>query len=201
LGGILFPGDPSNFLLLLGVGTFSITLVGFFFLKVYPHQHSTYHALQGGDGGGDNDDEEDFVPDRPGRLRRTSSKEVKARRANGNDIEPGTSDSASSTTITTTNSTATTPMATTAATTSPSSDTQKHVGEAAAPSREDPDETTPLYSSPCASSEDLVADIIVDLDRSHRVDLRGLKLLTNLEFWQLFLIMAILAGIGLMTIK
>merc|ERR1712000_261749 len=118
LGGILFPGDPSDFLLLLGVGTCGLTLVGFFFLKVYPHQHSSYHALQSGDG--EEDDAEDLVPGRPARLRRTSSKELKARRANGTDIEP---------------------------------------------------------------------------------DIRGLKLLANFEFWQLFLIMAILAGVGLMAIN
>ncbi|KAI6781775.1 putative membrane protein-like protein [Emericellopsis cladophorae] len=172
LGGILFPGDPSDFLLLLGVGTCGLTLVGFFFLKVYPHQRSSYHALQSGDG--EEDDAEDLVPDRPARLWRTSSKELKARRANGNDMEPDTI---------------------------ASPDTPTSVGDAAAYRREDPDETTPLFPSPCDSSEDLVADSIIDLDRSHRVDIRGLKLLANVEFWQLFLIMAILAGVGLMTIN
>ena len=39
------------------------------------------------------------------------------------------------------------------------------------------------------------------MDRSHRVDIRGLKLLRTAEFWQLFSIMGILTGIGLMTIK
>jgi len=186
LGGILFPGDPSDFLLLLGVGTCGLTLVGFFFLKVYPHQHSSYHALQSGDG--EEDDAEDLVPGRPARLRRTSSKELKARRANGTDIEPGTSELASHTTITSTDTIA-------------SPETPTSIGEAAASRREDADETTPLYTSPCDSSEDLVADSIIDLDRSHRVDIRGLKLLANFEFWQLFLIMAILAGVGLMTIN
>lgn len=32
-------------------------------------------------------------------------------------------------------------------------------------------------------------------------DIRGLAMLSRLEFWQLFLIMALLSGIGLMTIK
>ena len=32
-------------------------------------------------------------------------------------------------------------------------------------------------------------------------DVRGLAMLARLEFWQLFLIMALLSGIGLMTIK
>lgn len=41
----------------------------------------------------------------------------------------------------------------------------------------------------------------VDLDRSHGVDIRGWNLIRSLEFWQLFAVMGILAGIGLMTIK
>jgi hypothetical protein len=41
----------------------------------------------------------------------------------------------------------------------------------------------------------------VDLDRSRRVDIRGWRLLSSIDFWQLFTIMGILAGIGLMTIK
>ena len=38
-------------------------------------------------------------------------------------------------------------------------------------------------------------------DHAHRVDIRGLKLLPMVEFWQLFSLMGILTGIGLMTIK
>jgi hypothetical protein len=41
----------------------------------------------------------------------------------------------------------------------------------------------------------------VDLDHSHRVDIRGFRMLPFQRFWQLFSIMGILAGIGLMTIK
>jgi hypothetical protein len=36
---------------------------------------------------------------------------------------------------------------------------------------------------------------------SHQVDIRGLAMLRKVEFWQLFLTMALLSGIGLMTIK
>ncbi len=39
------------------------------------------------------------------------------------------------------------------------------------------------------------------MDRSHRVDIRGWNLLKTIDFWQLFAIMGILAGIGLMTIE
>jgi hypothetical protein len=36
---------------------------------------------------------------------------------------------------------------------------------------------------------------------SHHPDIRGLALLSKPEFWQLFSIMALLSGVGLMTIK
>jgi hypothetical protein len=38
-------------------------------------------------------------------------------------------------------------------------------------------------------------------DHAHRVDIRGFKMLPLIEFWQLFALMGILTGIGLMTIK
>ena len=41
----------------------------------------------------------------------------------------------------------------------------------------------------------------IDINPSHLIDIRGFTLLTNRGFWQLWGIMAILAGIGLMTIK
>jgi hypothetical protein len=69
---------------------------------------------------------------------------------------------------------------------------------------EDPEasETSSLMSRPTS----LVGDASfvgnhIDLDLSHRTDIRGLKLLRSLEFWQLFAIMAILSGVGIMTIK
>ena len=36
---------------------------------------------------------------------------------------------------------------------------------------------------------------------SHGLDIRGLALLPRVEFWQLFLLLGLLTGIGLMTIK
>jgi len=39
----VFPGDAGNFLMLLAAGTFSMTFVSFFFLRVLPH--SAYTAL------------------------------------------------------------------------------------------------------------------------------------------------------------
>lgn len=61
------------------------------------------------------------------------------------------------------------------------------------------DETSSLI--PDIVTADIAGGNSVDQDLSHRVDIRGVKLLLSLDFWQLFSIMAILAGTGLMTIK
>ncbi|KAK0764556.1 hypothetical protein N5P37_003958 [Trichoderma harzianum] len=61
------------------------------------------------------------------------------------------------------------------------------------------DETSTLM--PEAVTVDIVGRSSVDQDVSHRVDIRGVKLLFSLDFWQLFSMMAILAGTGLMTIN
>ncbi|KAL4992200.1 major facilitator superfamily domain-containing protein [Aspergillus falconensis] len=46
--------------------------------------------------------------------------------------------------------------------------------------------------------DDELSDVIPD---SHQPDIRGLAMLRKIEFWQLFLTMALLSGIGLMTIN
>lgn len=172
IGGILFPGDPSDFLMLLAAGTCGMTFVGFFFLKVYPysHSHSQYQSVSGAD-----QDDDEFV-ERPEPLRRTTSKESKARR--DGDLEPGMSTPASSS----------------------STEPAPSVGQVAAITPQDTDETSSLMSG-SSTAENALGRSSVDLDRTHRVDLRGFRLLRSLEFWQLFMMMAILAGIGLMTIK
>lgn len=38
-------------------------------------------------------------------------------------------------------------------------------------------------------------------EHAHLVDIRGWKMLPMIEFWQLFMLMGILTGVGLMTIK
>ncbi|XP_044721970.1 major facilitator superfamily domain-containing protein [Hirsutella rhossiliensis] len=62
------------------------------------------------------------------------------------------------------------------------------------------DETSSLMPPPLATPENVVASS-VDIDRSRRIDFRGLRLLRTHSFWHLFSIMAILAGTGLMTIN
>lgn len=46
--------------------------------------------------------------------------------------------------------------------------------------------------------EDFIDDVAVE---AHHPDIRGLAMIKHVEFWQLFLTMALLSGIGLMTIK
>lgn len=196
-GGVFFPGNTSAFLTLLAAGTFALIFCGFFFLKVYPH--TSYHAVPTTASG---------LADSQ-QLRRTPSEEAKAARRHRGapDAEPGTSPT-----------TYTTPAAAAAGSsadaTAPAGD-QADVEAAAAAATALPqaleglpqeealvDETSSLMSK---SSSSMAGDVLVqnsvDLDRSHRVDIRGWRLLCNVDFWQLFGIMGILAGIGLMTIK
>lgn len=68
----------------------------------------------------------------------------------------------------------------------------------------DADETSSLVSkSDIRSSFDTLDDDFLDdvaLEAPHP-DIRGLAMLKHVEFWQLFMTMALLSGIGLMTIK
>lgn len=189
IGSIIFPGDPSDFLMLLAVGTCGMTFVGFFFLKVHSHSPSHYSPVPGPveqEQEQELEHEQDHDHDRgydqehsmhsSGQLHRTHSMEANFRHSNP-DLEPGTSDNS--------------PMVST-----------MHAAETAVTSSDDcnVDETSSLVS--IASEAHAVGNSTsVDVDGSHRVDIRGLDLLRSHDFWQLFFIMAILAGIGLMTIK
>ncbi|KAJ5923696.1 hypothetical protein N7454_008941 [Penicillium verhagenii] len=68
----------------------------------------------------------------------------------------------------------------------------------------DQDESSSLVSKPDGRpsfdtlDDDYLANIAVE---SHHTDIRGLAMLKHVEFWQLFLTMALLSGIGLMTIN
>lgn len=181
-GSLLFPGDPSDFLLLLSCGTSGMTFIGFFFLKVYPH--TPYRSVPSSDAQAIGEP-----------LHRTSSEEAKRQRSHPGLHEPGTSS----------------PDITTANTNTP--DSSGPVSQApyepeggrvtACDDQHDPDidETSSLVSSTSSTAGERLLARSVDMDRSHRVDIRGWTLLRSLGFWQLFTIMAILAGIGLMTIK
>ncbi|KAM3502048.1 hypothetical protein MY11210_009186 [Beauveria gryllotalpidicola] len=175
LGSILFPGDPSSFLELLAWGTVALTFAGFFFLKAYPHTPS-YQAVPG---------TETSASSVPGqRLRRTSSARRHQQRAMFDD-EPGTSNNFTTTQVTAEQS-------------GPrSAPTQVAGGEGTEEAA--PEESSSLMSGPSAINHNRNANI--DRDAFHHVDIRGFQLLACLDFWQLFTIMSILAGAGLMTIN
>lgn len=75
----------------------------------------------------------------------------------------------------------------------------------------DAEEVSPLVSKPKplqyphGNNEHTVqphqSDEDINENRSHYLDIKGLALLWRLEFWQQFSMMALLSGIGLMTIK
>ncbi|KAH8656188.1 major facilitator superfamily domain-containing protein [Tricladium varicosporioides] len=69
-------------------------------------------------------------------------------------------------------------------------------------SQSEEDETSSLMSK---ASSSIPGDVHSEennvKDHAHRVDIRGLKMLPLLEFWQLFVLMGVLTGIGLMTIN
>lgn len=124
----------------------------------------------------DPEDEEDELSDPPNEpLRLTSSAEAKRR--SDNRPEPGTSNENPPT----------------------AGPTTSLGGEATDVCN--PDETSSLMSAASGASGNAVSDRRVDLDRNHHIDIRGLTLLKSLDFWQLFVVMGLLAGIGLMSIK
>ncbi|KAI0158924.1 major facilitator superfamily domain-containing protein [Pestalotiopsis sp. NC0098] len=192
VGSIFFPGDPGRFLELLAAGTFGLTFIGFFFLRVYPHGH--YHPVAHA---------EENLSDSQELHRSISHDSKRSRAGRGHSVEPGMSSNDS--TVPETNA----PESGTPG----SSDSHVIDVEAAGSSKGLPaeveevaeaDETSSLMSRSTSASSlpgDLLLQNSVDLDRSHRVDIRGWALLRNIEFWQLFSIMGILSGIGLMTIN
>lgn len=118
-------------------------------------------------------------PEPPARLHRTKSEEAK-HRAEQARLEPGRS------------------IFVVAHLNEPQSLNQNHVGgEVPESSVSETDETSSLMSKSTTSGDE-----VVDMkDHAHRTDIRGFKMLPLIEFWQLFALMGILTGVGLMTIK
>lgn len=69
----------------------------------------------------------------------------------------------------------------------------------------DADETSSLMSKSTVSLHDEVEDGGAKVGKAAhdpcRLDIRGMALLPRLEFWELFTLLGLLTGIGLMTIK
>ena len=170
----VIPGDTGDFLMLLASGTFGLVFISFFFLRVLPHPH--YSAVSTADG---------LLSVSSNRLHRTRSEESK-HRAQSN-VEPGRSTFA----VAPSDEDENTPI-------QQDVDTGVEASEAMIA---ETDETSSLMSK---SSSSTPGDVSVESsvkDHAHRVDIRGLKMLPLVEFWQLFALMGILTGIGLMTIK
>lgn len=192
VGSILFPGNPSGFLMLLACGTSGITFAGFFFLKVHASTSSSYQAIPGSDGV-------------PALGDRNSTDEPKVYRSSRAFVEPGmftnlnpNASSGTSTPITTN------PQDSPAPKVVPGSPCEPESGRVVPdenPQDLEANETSSLMSGRSSLSGNRDFGNNIDKDRSHQIDIRGMKLLRSVDFWQLFLIMAILAGVGLMTIK
>lgn len=197
-GSLFFPGDPSAFLMILACGTFGLTFVGFFFLRVLPHP--AYHAVPSAEGTaprlGDSQ-----------QLRRTSSEEAKRLGGHANHRHHASDESEPGTSPNTAAPSATSPEANADADAERASfgggsDDDVEVASGVVDAEEqDQDETSSLISNTSSLPGDILVQSSVDMDRSHRVDIRGVQLLRKIEFWEQFTIMGILTGIGLMTIK
>lgn len=167
-----FPGDAGHFLLVLACGTSGTVFLGLFFLRVIPHAH--YSALPG-----HNRSDSD-------RLHRIKSEESKRRaERNGLEPEPGMFSlllrlRANIVVL------------------------NHHVIGAEVPENgvmSDTDETSSLMSKSTDQESGENVNETDKKDHAHRVDIRGFQLFKTVEFWQLFALMGILTGIGLMTIK
>ncbi|QSZ33160.1 hypothetical protein DSL72_002746 [Monilinia vaccinii-corymbosi] len=166
-----FPGDAGNFLLVLACGTSGTVLVGFFFLRVIPHAH--YSALPSHNQSDSN---------RLSRRRPEVTKRLAARDAL--EPEPGT-------------------FPQSVAPPGKHHILKHHVIGAEEPENgvmSDAEETSSLMRSSDGESREDV-DETDKKDYAHRVDIRGFQLFKTVEFWQLFALMGILTGIGLMTIN
>ncbi|ESU07297.1 hypothetical protein FGSG_01930 [Fusarium graminearum PH-1] len=181
VGAVFFPGNPSAFLELLAWGTSGLTFGSFFFLKVY-HDQPEYEAVPA------SDDTQSDPSSSSQQFRPGSSEEPKPFRSSRMDNEPASSSAAAP------DSTGSlgTPLA-------------PEFGLVVAP--ENPEdlevgERSPLISRPSSRTDQpLLGNNYINSDGSHPLDIRGLALLRSVSFWHLFIIMGILAGVGLMTIK
>ncbi|MCJ1256468.1 hypothetical protein MMC24_004289 [Lignoscripta atroalba] len=179
LSSLAFPDDTSHFLLLLSIGTFSMAFISSFFLRVIPHSQN-YSAIP-------THEERGRSHSNPlHRTKSTDSKRSSARLATESGRQPTTSQDPNSYHDDT------------------SKDTTLFRKAHEVPNA-DTDETSSLMSKSSTSMPGDVQESGVKSDTtghdSHGLDIRGLALLPRVEFWQLFLLLGLLTGIGLMTIN
>jgi hypothetical protein len=172
ISSLAFKDDTAQFLLLLSVGGFLMIMVSSAFVRLMPIA-PTYTVLRRRS--------VDRVEAYPSHRSRSSDHRMPA-------AQPLMHTSAFESTRTTHSRSHST--------------TSNHALEANA------DETSSLMSrpdSPRPSTDSFVAGLVneevVQSNESIYADVRGVALLRKPEFWQLFLTMGLLSGIGLMTIK
>ena len=176
VSSLAFPDNTSDLLLLLAVATFTMVLVGTFFLHVIPNS-PTYAPIP--------DLDERSGSDSPTLLKRTKSEEARniSRRLSH---EPGTQPE-------------NIPYHSGAPRDSKGSDVSEAPNSGT-------DETSSLLSKSTGSGPGDVpyqngnSKSVSEHDSQH-VDVRGFALLLKVEFYQLWLMLGLLTGIGLMTIK
>lgn len=180
---IAFKDDTGRFLLLLALGTFALTIVSIPFLRIIPPS-DPYAPISSF---------ESRTESRP--LRRTKSSEFSNH--TGESDEAGTQSSSnlepqhfvrgrSQSIVSNSHS----PVHN-----SDVGETSSLVSKSRS-SQDSANEGHPKHSTD--EDDDALSDIGMD---SPHPDIRGLAMLAKVEFWQLFLTMALLSGLGLMTIN
>ena len=175
-----FPDNTSDFLILLAVGTFAMTFLGCFVLRIVPHA-SAYSAVSTHESHGRRDSNP---------LQRTKSGDSRLN-ATRLSQEPGRQSAT---------------MQDSALLHDGISKRSSSHNEASEVPDADTDETSSLMSKSSTSGPEDVPyqDDTAKPDAghdSHHLDIRGLALLSKVEFWQLFLMLGLMCGVGLMTIK
>lgn len=180
LGAVFFEGDTSAFLMLLSAGTSGLIFIGLFFIRVLPYP--SYQAVPGGESSA--------------HRRKLSDGSAEPTHPHLLEPEPGMSSHTAA------------PVASSSELSAGGDTRNAHT------SLGDPEvsavdtmtsgtlasETTSLLSPTSPLPGEILARDTVDRDR-RRADIRGLLLLSLPRFWQLFALLGILSGIGLMTIK
>ena len=176
LSSLAFPDNTSDLLLLLAILTFVLVFVGTLFLRIVPHA-TTYSPLKTEDRSG---------LDSSALLKRTKSGDSRYSAARISQDEPGTQTEGISYNDET-----------------PNGPTEFNEPEG---QKKGADETSSLLSKSSGSAPGDIPyqepNVKIEADHdSHHVDIRGLALLSERKFYQLWLMMGLLTGIGLMTIK
>ena len=173
-----FPDNTSSFLLLLAIGTFCMIFVSSFFLRVIPHSTAYYPT----------------APGERGRI--TSCNPLQHRKSRDGKRNPGSLSPEPGTQ----------PVASDQSSPYPDDDAKDATPiQVHDTQNEDTNESSSLISKSSTSSPENVDNDAgkggnVAHDSPH-LDIRGLALLPRIEFWQLFVLLGLLTGIGLMTIK